>query len=323
VCSSDLSELKAKIDAQTIGSIFKYNENKNTALGTSDSDTYNGDINSYITTNSEIVYKNGLKDKNGKEVTVKITGSWSKNNRENRVGSGRTDLVNLTPIFHDEGGSIADTVSSLNIPNNPDKNINDLVKFRIQAIDGDNPKKSNWMIFRAYLTQFSDSVDATWNDVKYAGRGDRFYVYDGFTRKINIGFKVAALSDIEMKPMYQKLNYLMGNLMPDYNDTLMRGPLIKMTVGNWIDGQVGILNSLSYTIPQDSPWEIGLGDKYLILPHIVEVSMTFTPIGSQTQGINKVSSKSDIISNIAQNYNGAKNGEPNYIDPNKTSILKG
>ena len=317
------SELKAKIDAQTTGSIFKYNSNKNTALGTSDSDTYNGDINSYITNNSEIVYKNGLKDKNGNEITVRITGSWSKNNRENRVGSGRTDLVNLTPIFRDEGGSVADAVSSVNIPNNPDKNINDLVKFRIQAIDGDNPTKSSWMIFRAYITQFSDSIDATWNDVKYAGRGDRFYVYDGFTRKINIGFKVASLSAVEMKPMYQKLNYLMGNLMPDYNDTLMRGPLVKMTVGNWIDGQAGVLNSLSYTIPQESPWEIGLADKYLILPHIVEVNMTFTPIGSQTQSINKISSKSDTTSNIAQNYNGANNDEPNYIDPNKTSILKG
>lgn len=317
------SELKAKIDAQTTGSIFNFNQNKNTTLGTSGSDTYNGDINSYITTNSEIVYKNGLKDKKGNEITVRITGSWSKNNRENRVGSGRTDLINLTPIFRDEGGSVADAISSVNIPNNPDKNINDLVKFRIQAIDGDNPTKSSWMIFRAYITQFSDSTDATWNDVKYAGRGDRFYVYDGFTRKINIGFKVAALSDIEMKPMYQKLNYLMGNLMPDYNDTLMRGPLVKMTVGNWIDGQVGVLNSLSYTIPQDSPWEIGLADKYLILPHIVEVNMTFTPIGSQTQKVNKISSKSDTTSNIAQNYNGADNDEPNYIDPNKTSILKG
>jgi hypothetical protein len=59
----------------------------------------------------------------------------------------------------------------------------------------------------------------------------------------------------------------------------------------------------------------GLGDKYLILPHVLEVSMTFTPIGSQTQKVNKVSSKSQNTSNIAQNYNGANNREPNYIKP--------
>ena len=87
-----------------------------------------------------------------------------------------------------------------------------------------------------------------------------FYIYQGFTRKIGIKFKVAALSSAEMQPMYQKLNYLMSNLMPDYGDKgiIMRGPFVKMTVGNWLDGQDGILNSINYNIPNDSPWEIGL-----------------------------------------------------------------
>jgi hypothetical protein len=312
--SKQYADLKKKIDKQTKPIIFTYNDNKFTGLGVSGSDTYNGNINSYITTNSEIVYKNGLKDKNNNEITVKISGSWSKNNRENRVGSGRTDSINLTPIFSTNTGTIGDT-PPINIPNADVQTINDLVKFRIQAIDSTDPNKSEWMIFRAYITQFTDNTDATWNEIKYAGRGDRFYVYDGFTRKISIGFKVAALSAVEMEPMYQKLNFLMGNLMPDYNNNLMRGPLVKMTVGNWIDGQPGILNNISYTVPQDSPWEIGLADRQLILPHVLEVSMTFTPIGSQTQNTNKVPSKSQQTSNIAQNYNGANNGEPNYIKP--------
>jgi hypothetical protein len=301
------SELKARIDAQTTGSIFRFNQNKNTALGTSDSDTYNGDINSYITTNSEIVYKNGLKDKNGNEITVRITGSWSEKNREKRVGSGRQDSINLTPIFTNANRTLGDEVNI----DGTKHNINDLVKFRIQALKPttDNSISGDWMIFRAYLTQFSDNTDANWNEIKYAGRGDKFYIYDGFSRKINIGFKVAALSSQEMEPMYQKLNYLMSNVMPDYSeDNLMRGPLVRMTVGNWIDGQDGILNNVSYTVPQDSPWEIAInepvtGEKILILPHIIEVTMTFTPIGSQTRGKNLISSKSNTISHIAQNAN--------------------
>jgi len=256
-------------------------------------------------------YRNGYGD------TVKLYApkGWLGLSREVRVGSGRKDLINLTPIFSDNGGSAADSVKKLNIPGNPTSNINDLVKFRIQAVDGTDPNKSDYMIFRAYLTQLSDNVDANWNSVKYAGRGEDFYIYGGFGRKVQIGFKVASLSVEEMEPMYQKLNYLMSNLMPDYNGTLMRGPMMRMTVGNWLDGQFGILNSLSYTVPQDSPWEIGLGDKYLILPHVLEVNMTFTPIGSQTQATNKLASKSQNTSNIAQNYNGAAKGEPNYIKP--------
>jgi hypothetical protein len=252
---------------------------------------------------------------------ITINNPWNKVTREKRVGSGRRDSLNLTPIFSDTAGSIGDIPGSktvaglLKIPNTNVQTINDLVKFRIQAIDNDNPLNAKWMIFRAFLTDLSDNVDATWNPVKYAGRGEKFYIYDGFTRKMSVSFKVAALSSKEMEPMYQKLNYLMSNLMPDYNENnLMRGPLMRMTIGNYIDGQLCILDSLSYKIPQDSPWEIGLGDKELILPHVIEVTLGFIPIGSQTRSKNKTPQKSECISNIAQNWNGG-GSEREYIVP--------
>jgi hypothetical protein len=165
------------------------------------------------------------------------------------------------------------------------------------------------MVFRAYLTAMSDSVDATWSPIKYAGRGDQFYIYDGFSRKMSVSFKVAALSAKEMQPMYQKLNFLMSNLMPDYENNLMRGPLVRMTIGNYIDAQLCKLDSVSYTIPQDSPWEIAMdepegGEKYLILPHVIEVQLSFTPIGSESKAHNELQSKSQTISHIAQNNTG-------------------
>jgi len=174
------------------------------------------------------------------------------------------------------------------------------------------------MVFRAYLTDLTDNVDAVWNDVKYAGRGDRFFIYDGFNRKMNVSFKVAALSSDEMRPMYQKLNYLMSNLMPDYSGVLMRGPLTRMTIGNWIDSQLCIINSLSYKIPNDSPWEIAMdepegGKGMLILPHIVEVSLTITIIGSETRADNLISKKSTTTSNIAQNNTGNDVNTLQYI----------
>ena len=281
-----------------------------------------------------IQYKNSY----GEVVKIKGYTNWNQVARENRVGSfgeakylvavsgskpvtktvRAADQINLTPLFNvpNTSTTIGDKVTI----HGTEFLIRDLVKFRIQAIDGDDPTNTTYMIFRAYVTQFSDNVDANWNEIKYAGRGENFYTYGGFSRKISIGFKVAALSSVEMEPMYQKLNYLMSNLMPDYkNNLLMRGPIMRMTIGNWLDGQDGILNSLSYTVPQDSPWEISLGEdvtsgaKTLNLPHIIEVNMTFTPIGSQTVGKNKVSSKSSQISHIAQNAN-----EPNnqFIDIN-------
>jgi hypothetical protein len=175
------------------------------------------------------------------------------------------------------------------------------------------------MVFRAYLTDLSDNTDATWNPVKYAGRGEPFYIYDGFSRKISVSFKVAALSEDESRYIYQKLNFLMSNAMPDYSNNLMRGPLTRLTVGNWIDSQLGVLTSVQLKVPQDSPWEIAIdepegGAKLLILPHIVEVTLSFTPIGSESKGANRLAQKSNQISNIAQNNTGKDAATLQYIE---------
>ena len=248
----------------------------------------------------------------GDHVRIKFP-SWDKVSREQRVGSGRKDEINLTPIFTESGTFGEDRVSipvptlfgRFSIP----QNIRDLVRFRIQAINTNSPNSGRWMVFRAYLTDLSDDVTGEWDDIKYTGRGEKFYIYSGFTRKINVSFKIATLSVDEMQFVYQKLNYLMSNTMPDYSGNLMRGPLTKLSIGNWIDTQTGIINNISFKVPQDSPWEINLdgpegGTSRLILPHIVEVSLTFTPIGSESKGSNRISQKSENISNIAQNNTG-------------------
>ena len=168
----------------------------------------------------------------------------------------------------------------------------------------------------------SDFLDAKATDkheysllkIKYIGRGEKFKLYNGFDRSVSFKFKVAALSKEEMEPMYQKLNYLMSNLMPDYKDSLMRGPLVRMTVGNWIDSQPGIFTSLDYTIPQDSPWEIAINDDLLILPHVVEVKLGFTPIGADSKIVNKIEAKSKNTSYIAQNNTGDQDKIQYYND---------
>jgi hypothetical protein len=245
--------------------------------------------------NTSPTYKNGYGD------VVKISGSWNRVTRELRVGSGRQDQINLTPIFDGDKYFGEDKTGT--------HNIRDLVKFRIQAVNTDSPDSGRWMVFRAYLTDLSDDTSAEWSDVKYAGRGDKFYIYTGFTRKISIGFKIAALSVDEMQFIYQKLNFLMSNTMPDYSNELMRGPLVRMTVGNYIDSQLGTLNQVSIKPDKESPWEIALdepegGTKQLILPHVLDVSLSFTPIGSETAGSNLIAKKSENISHIAQNNTG-------------------
>ncbi len=131
-----------------------------------------------------------------------------------------------------------------------------------------------------------DNYNAEWNGFKYMGRGENFYRYNGFTRNINLGWTVAAQSKEELIPMYQKLNFLASSLAPDFSDSgYMRGNLAVLTVGGYLFEQPGIINSINYSVPTESPWEIGISDTAGFdntvkeLPHIIRVTgFSFTPI---------------------------------------------
>ena len=184
------------------------------------------------------------------------------------------DKINALPMYDGEG------------PNN-NYAINDLVKFRIAAINNDgNGKQAVYMHFRAFIDSFNDNYDATWNPIKYSGRGDTLYNYQGFERTINLSFTVYAQSKAELIPMYRKLNYLASTLAPDYTEAgFMRGNLLRLTLGGYLYEQPGFITSLTYTIPEESTWEIGIDEKggydasVKELPHMIKVTgMTFTPI---------------------------------------------
>jgi len=91
---------------------------------------------------------------------------------------------------------------------------------------------------------------------------------------------------------------------------ILEGTFSRITVGNYIDRQHGIITSLNYKISNETPWEIALdepegGDKVLILPHIIEVSLSFTPIGINNKGKNELPGRSEEngLSFIGQNDN--------------------
>jgi hypothetical protein len=205
-------------------------------------------------------------------------------------GIGPVDKINALPIYRSE-----------KVKDNSEAPVNDLIKFRIAAIDGSNPRFKTFIHFRAFIDGFSDSYSANWGSVKYLGRGENFYNYTGFDRKISLSFTVAAQSKEELIPMYKKLNYLASNLAPDYSPFgYMRGPLVQLTVGGYLYEQVGFITSLTYDIPNDSPWEIGINDQgnndssVKELPHRISVSsFSFTPIhnfvpGKQGLGFNSL-----------------------------------
>lgn len=194
-------------------------------------------------------------------------------------GIGPIDKINALPIYRSENGVATNSEEEPNFGDtkNIKAPVNDLIAFRIAAINSGNPSILDYMHFRAFIDNFDDSYTADWGSTKYVGRGETFYNYNGFDRSISLGFTVVAQSLEELKPMYTKLNYLASNLTPDYSEFgYMRGPLIKLTVGKYLTEQVGFIKSLSYSIPQETPWDVNNE-----MPFMIKInSFNFVPIQS-------------------------------------------
>jgi len=210
---------------------------------------------------------------------------------QNGVSLGAVDKVNFSPIYKsssDEGSKYYS-----------DPQYKDLIPFFIAILnndiqdDGKTYKK--YIHFRAFIDSISDSFNADWKSIEYMGRAEKFYKYGGFDRKMQMAFTVAAQSRNEINEMYNKLNFLASSLAPEYLDSIsqgyMTGNIAYITVGGYIHEQPGIITSLDFDIPEESPWEIGIdinGDdtqgteagrkEVRQLPHIIRVKLNFTPI---------------------------------------------
>ena len=187
------------------------------------------------------------------------------------------DKINWRPIYDSSIGVTEDFKNQ------------DIIPFYISVLNPDNSKEETYIHFRAFIEGgISDTYNAEWSPIKYMGRGENFYNYNGFGRKISLKFVVHAQSQLEQDMMYKKLNYLASLMAPNYSNNgngFMRGNIIKLTIGDYLTEVPGILNGLSFNISENYTWDIGRnqdGKKDgLALPHLISVDgFDFTPIHS-------------------------------------------
>ena len=141
-----------------------------------------------------------------------------------------------------------------------------------------------WIIFRAYIGKFNDTITPTWGSTDIAGRSQPMYYYQKTERKLSFDFQVAATSKHELAPMWQKLNYLVGLCYPSFTPgayPTMINPFIKMTLGDVFHHVPGFLDSLTVSPIENIPWEIVNEPKRGLarVPMGMNISLNFTYVG--------------------------------------------
>ena len=134
--------------------------------------------------------------------------------------------------------------------------VDDFIKFMFHDLNTNERFR-----FRAYIENVSEDFSPSWQEVKILGRADSAYIYQGFERSLSVSFKVAALSRGDLMLMWDQLERLAKTTVPKYRSTTkMKGPLIKFTLGNWFINTPAFIRSLSYTVDNETPWEINLSN---------------------------------------------------------------
>jgi hypothetical protein len=211
------------------------------------------------------------------------------NTTKNNFKTNYEDRINALSIYYGSG-DIGLGGKDMNGKDVNKERVRDLIKFRIKALDNDKLGSGTFIVFRAFLhSNPTDNTVSIWNAIKYVGRGESFYSYDGVENQMSVGFTIVAFSRQEMMPLYQKLNYLKSTMYPDYTASgKMRGTIHEITIGDYIKYQPCVITSLNISIPEETTWEIAMNspdntsadlDKDMHeLPMMLKVSIEFNPI---------------------------------------------
>ena len=200
------------------------------------------------------------------------------------------DKIGLTGIIDEKAGPWPDDVSK-----ETDLDGKDFIPFRFKYKTRDtdfHTEVSRILVFRAILSGITDTITPQWTPTRFVGRPDNVHVYQGADRAISFNFKLYPQTKQELKPLYQKLNALVGLCYPGYQniesgkDSLgqrMVPPFIKVTIGNLFYDCPGFLSSLAVTVDDGSTWELDPGMK---LPKYITVACGFTWVGKELPTIN-------------------------------------
>jgi hypothetical protein len=147
---------------------------------------------------------------------------------------------------------------------NPNEFLDDLdfIPLKFYTLGKGTKIKDNSVVqFRATISGLSETFRPSWESNKFIGNPFNYYTYTGIERSVTFKFKVYSLSAAEHIAAWQRLKFLASLVYPaDYSGTAgyVLPPFIKFTLGDMYEKKEGFIETLTYTIDDNSPWEVGM-----------------------------------------------------------------
>ena len=138
-----------------------------------------------------------------------------------------------------------------------DKSIDDFdfipLKFR-------NIVTNETVNFRGTITGLSETVTPSWNSARFSGNPFNYYTYDSIDRGAAFNFTIYPMNANELVNNWSKIEFLTSLTYPlgYQGDQIgaVRAPIIYLTIGDLYKDKVCFIDSLQYTIPDNSNWQL-------------------------------------------------------------------
>jgi hypothetical protein len=217
------------------------------------------------------------------------------------VQRGNRDYYNSLVPYKSETGLKADKIGE----GDPAIDSYDFVALKFWSV-----YKKSAVNFRATISGLTETISPSWDTNKFVGNPFNFYTYNGIERTVSFNFKVYSLHNDEHIAAWQRLSFLTSLTYPQGypNNFSVAAPFIKFTLGDMFRNKEAYIESLSYTIDDNSPWDIGIDKttKDFKLPKIIDVAITLKlveTVGS-TYEFPKVGKQLDASGNPAKDAAG-------------------
>jgi hypothetical protein len=153
-----------------------------------------------------------------------------------------------------------------------DRNI---MTVRFTTINPFSATDDKTVVFSAYLSGFKYNSNSSWSPVKYVGRSESFYTFTEHKRDVSFNIQVPCFNRTHILEKHRGLSELQSAGAGIYNESNRLGGIItKVTLGNYLVAEPGILTSVSFDIPDVSSWDI---DEKLAM--YINAQFSFTIIG--------------------------------------------
>lgn len=147
--------------------------------------------------------------------------------------------------------------------------VNDLIPLFIGRYGSTTYPK---MAFRCAIGGLTETTSPSWSSNNFVGNPYKYYIFETVERSVSFNLQIYCMNPVELANNWSKLTNLTKLAYPLVENNMAHPNFIEFTLGDMYRDKACIMESLSYTFPDNGTWETDI--EGLLLPKFVDVAIT-------------------------------------------------